>query len=186
MKSRIPVLCATLTCLALGACGGDSRRDLAGNYDVTGSLTIINGNGDKDTQTVESPLTIIADAFDSKKIYLDFDCGLPATMSDSGFMITQKACDSYDVEDCTFAWTYNVGGGSKEEGAELTLNPGGVIKGVCSDGSSGKLSFLFKLTGTPSGAPSGNPGEQDTRSALRTAFHRAFERAIHAGPWLTD
>ncbi|WP_224366432.1 hypothetical protein [Hyalangium versicolor] len=174
---------ATLTCLALCACGGDSRRDLVGNYDVTGSFTVTYGDGQKDTQTVDSPLTIIADAFDSEKIYLDFDCGLPATMSDSGFVFTRKACDSYEVEECTYAWTYSTGGGSKEEeGTELTLNPGGTIKGLCSDGSSGQISFLFKLTGTPSGTPSGNPGEQDTRSTLSTALHRAFGRATQAHP----
>lgn len=181
MKSRIPVLCATLTCLALSACG-DSRRDLVGTYDVTGSLTVIADNGNKNTQTVDSPLTIIADAFESERIYLDFDCGLNATMDEPGFVITRTACDSYKVEDCTFAWTYINGGGSKEEGAQLTLNPGGVIKGICSEGSSGQLSFIFKLTGTPSSAPSGNPGAQDTRSALRTAFHSAIKRAMHARP----
>lgn len=133
----------------------------------------------RETQDVQEPMTIIADAFESDRLYLDFDCGMSATMGAPGFVINQEVCPSFEADSCTIVWTYKNGGGSKEEGAPLKLNPGGTIKIRCSDGSSGDFSFFFTLTGTPRIPGAEDPGAQDTRRrALRTTFHQAFERAI--------
>jgi hypothetical protein len=177
MKRHLPALCATLPFLVLCACG-DPREAFVGSYDADGSITFMSDSG-RETQEVQEPLTIIADAFESDRIYLDFDCGMSATMGAPGFVINQEICPPFEANSCTFVWTYKNGGGSKEEGAPLKLNPGGIIKGRCSDGSSGEFSFFFTLTGTPRVPVSEDPGAQDTRRhALRTTFHRALERAM--------
>jgi hypothetical protein len=180
MKRHIPVLSVALHVLVLCACGGDPRETFVGSYDADGTITFVSGAA-RETEDVEAPLSIIADAFESDRIYLDFDCGMFATMGEPGFLINQEVCPSFESDGCTITWSYKNGGGSKEEGAPLKLNPGGTIKGRCSDGSSGEFSFFFTLTGTPRIPVSDDPGAQDTgRRALRTTFHQAFKRAMRA------
>jgi hypothetical protein len=179
MKRLLPALSATLPFLVLCACG-DPREAFVGSYNADGTITFVVDSA-RDTQDVATPLTIIADAFESDRLYLDFDCGMSATMGAPGFLINQEVCPPFEEDSCTIVWTYKNGGGTKEEGAPLKLNPGGIIKGRCTDGSSGELSFFFTLTGTPRTPGSEDPGAQSTRRhALRTTFRQAFERAMRA------
>jgi hypothetical protein len=179
MTRHIPAVYAALPFLVLCACG-DPREAYVGSYDADGIVTFRSGS-DTDTQEVKAPLAIIADAFESDRIYLDFDCGMSAAMDEPGFSINQEVCPSFESDGCTITWTYKNGGGVKEEGTPLSLNPGGAIKGRCADGSSGEFSFFFTLTGTPRIPVSDDPGAQDTsRRALHTTFHQAFKRALSA------
>ena len=153
MKSRAPTLCAALPLLALWACG-DPRKDLVGNYDATGSITFTYSNGQKETDKVDVPLIIVADAFDSDALYLDFDCGMSGKLDDTGFVLNQKVCPSYETSNnCTLVWTFTNGGGSKEEALHSRSIQEGNIKGRCADRSSGGISFFFTLTGTPTSGP---------------------------------
>jgi hypothetical protein len=177
LKRLVPTLCAALPVLVLCACG-DPREAFVGSYEADGTITFADDLG-RDTQEVTLPLTIIADAFESDRIYLDFDCGMSATIGEPGFVINQEICQPFEADSCTIVWTYKNGGGSKDQGALLKLNPGGTVKGRCADGSSGEYSFFFTLTGIPRTPGSEDPGAQSTRRhALRTTLHQAFERAM--------
>jgi hypothetical protein len=170
--------------LALCLCACDSRKDFAGTYEVSGVLSIREGTQEKTSEVKEVPLVIIADAFDSDRLYLDFDCGLSATMRDGeSFDLDGKTCPSYTRESCTFTWIFNTGVGTLKEESALDFDSSGLIKGRCSNGSSGMVPFSFRLTGVrksvsePDAAP---PGEQsqDTRSRQMSALRAAVVQAM--------
>ncbi|WP_257459131.1 hypothetical protein [Archangium lipolyticum] len=177
-----------LSCLllSLGLCACDSRRDFAGSYDVSGSLTT-SMNGRSNTSRVEDDtLVIIADALDSDALYLDFDCGLTGKMKDAeSFTVDARKCPSYTADGCTFTWTYRDGTvrGDAADDTKINLTLAGTIEGSCSDGSAGQLGFAFSLSGkrkdtSSSGSkltlePTGE-GLSPQMSALRSELERAM------------
>lgn len=66
--------------LALCICACDSRRDFAGSHELSGVLSLREGRWQGESEVTKESLVIVADAFDSDRLYLDFDCGLSATM----------------------------------------------------------------------------------------------------------
>lgn len=158
--------------LVVGLCAcGDPRRDFAGTYAVSGFLTTGSGGSANAIPVENAQLVVVADALDSDKLYLDFDCGLSGTLDDSeSFQVDTKRCPSYMDEDCEITWTFNNGSGRRvEEGSKLELNLAGSIQWRCYDGTAGQVGFAFALLGNRQGEGSGQPGAQ---SALRSALER--------------
>ncbi|WNG44420.1 hypothetical protein F0U60_10070 [Archangium minus] len=145
----------------------------------------LSNNGYEESQTIDGPLTIVADAFDSDRLYLDFDCGLPGTLQDSNsFKLDRKTCPAYNSGDCEFTWTFRGGEGTKTEddgNPSLELRFNGHIDGTCSDGSSGVLSFRFTLTATPDESGSEDSQLEGRTQSLRTALEQAARSSFRRG-----
>ncbi|EPX64778.1 hypothetical protein D187_000200 [Cystobacter fuscus DSM 2262] len=96
-------------------------------------------------------LRVVADAFGSDKLYLDFQCGLTATVQNSNaFTLDERECPSYENEGCAYVWRFSDGKGTVTEGdPALELRFNGSVNSRCSDGSSLSLNFLFTLTAMP-------------------------------------
>ncbi len=160
--------------LVVGLCACDARRDFAGTYEVSGTLTTRAGGSANAVPVDKAQLVVVADALDSDKLYLDFDCGLSGTMDDSeSFQVDAKRCPSYLDEDCQVTWTFSEGMGRRvQEGAKLEFNLSGTIQWRCYDGTEGQVGFSFALLGTRLGEDSSSPGQSGAQSALRSALER--------------
>lgn len=181
--SRPHVLSAVVLSLFLCAC--DSRKDFSGAYEVSGVLTLTEGPRKSTIEVKAAPLVIIADAFDSDRLYLDFDCGMSATMKDGeSFELDGKTCPSSTEDSCSFTWTFNNGVGSLKEDSTLAFDSNGSVRVKCSDGSTGLVNFSFRLKGgRSSGSESDDPalpGEQsgDVRSRPLSALQSAVMRSL--------
>ncbi|PTL76271.1 hypothetical protein [Vitiosangium sp. GDMCC 1.1324] len=152
--------------LTLGVCAcGDPRRDFVGSYGVSGTLTTTLGSRQTTSSIKDESLEVVADAFDSDKLYLDFDCGLSGTMSDEkSFRLDDKVCPAYADDECRYLWHFNNGQGSRTgDDAGIGLSFRGTISVDCSDGSSGVVAFILALKGTRLNEPlpgAGVPGGQ--------------------------
>lgn len=173
--------------LLLCVCACDSRKDFSGRYEVSGQLLVGEGT-DRDEYAVKNEqFVLVADAFDSDRLYVDFDCGLSATVQDSdSFAFDTKTCPSYTNADngCTYVWIFKGGSGAlKASEPVLDVHPSGIIQARCSNGAAGTLSFWFNLTGVRRNEPSSgsNPGAQahdDSRSALRARLEQAMRSRL--------
>jgi hypothetical protein len=157
--------------LVVGLCGCDPRRDFAGTYEVSGLLTTRSGGSANAIPVDNAQLVVVADALDSDKLYLDFDCGLSGTMDDAeSFKVDTKRCPSYMDEDCEITWTFKEGTGRRvEEGSKLEFNLSGSIQWRCYDGTAGQVGFAFALLGTRLGE---GLAQSSAQSALRSALER--------------
>lgn len=181
---RFHSLCAVLLSLCLCSC--DSRKDVTGRYEVSGTVSFREGGWNDKSELKDVQLVIIADAFDSDRLYVDFDCGLSAKMTDSdSFEFESKTCPSYTQGECTFMWSFKSGQGTlKETEPVLDVHPTGVIKARCSNGASGLLSFWFNLTGVRKSEPSADasPGAEsrDTGSSQMSTLRATLEQAVRS------
>ncbi|HYO70672.1 MAG TPA: hypothetical protein VEU33_31795 [Archangium sp.] len=180
---RPHVLSAVVVTLFLCAC--DARKDFSGAYVASGVLTLTEGGREIKTDLKELPLVIVADAFDSDRLYLDFDCGLSATMKDgedgATFVLDSKACPSYTKDSCSFTWVFYSGVGSLKDDGALDFGPNGAIRVQCSDGS-GVVNFKFRLTGVRKTGSTSAPGAQsdDVRSRQMAALRAAVMEAVRS------
>ncbi|WNG14819.1 hypothetical protein [Cystobacter fuscus] len=112
---------------------------------------ILSNGSRKQTQDVKTTLRVVADAFGSDKLYLDFQCGLTATVQNANaFTLDERECPSYENEGCEYVWRFSDGKGTATEGdPALELRFNGSVNSRCSDGSSLLLTFVFTLTATP-------------------------------------
>lgn len=173
--------------LLLCVCACDSRKDFSGRYEVSGKLLIGEGTDRDEYDVTNEQFVIIADAFDSDRLYVDFDCGLSATMQGSdAFAFDTKTCDSYTNTDngCTYIWIFKGGQGTlKDSEPVLDVHPSGIIQVRCTNGATGTASFWFNLTGVRRSEPSSgsSPGAQshdDSRSALRVRLEQAMRSRL--------
>ncbi|AKJ04867.1 hypothetical protein ATI61_10167 [Archangium gephyra] len=175
--------------VALSLCGCDARKDFSGAYQVSGVLTLTSGGREDKTDLKDLPLVIIADAFESDRLYLDFDCGLSAKMKagedGASFALDTKVCPTYTRDSCNFTWVFFSGVGSLEGDASLDFNPNGAITVKCSDGASGVANFKFRLSGvrsSGSGEAPSVPGAQsgDARSRQLSALRAAVMESVRS------
>ena len=166
--------------LVVGLCACDPRRDFAGSYEVSGMLTTGSGGSANAIPVENAQLVVVADALESDKLYLDFDCGLSGTVDDSeSFQVDAKRCPSYMDEDCQITWAFSEGMGRRvEEGAKLEFNLAGTIQWRCYDGTAGQVGFSFALMGTRQSEDSSGSGQSGAQSALRSALERELRSSI--------
>lgn len=129
--------------LSLAACG-DSREEFSGNYGITGEFTY-SGGGRTQVETVQGQLDVIADHFDSERLFMNLDCGLNAKMGDENATLIQKNCPPYRVEDCILTYKYTQGR-VQVDGDTLTLTGNGEVGLVC-NGGSGSVRLDVKISG---------------------------------------
>lgn len=178
---QLALLPALLLLLGLCSCG-DPRQDFVGSFHVLGRLSLSDGNY-RETAPVDVSMVVVADAFDSDKLYLDFDCGLVGTIEDhTSFTLDRKTCPTYTSGDCEFTWTFRDGEGTKTEGdPTLALQFSGDITGTCSDGSSGGLFFKFTLTATQDESASKSSRLEGRTLSIRTALEQAARSSFRRG-----
>ncbi|QRK12899.1 hypothetical protein JQX13_24415 [Archangium violaceum] len=169
--------------LLLGLCScGDPRQDFVGSFDVQGRLSLSDGNY-QETALVDVPMVVVADAFDSDKLYLDFDCGLVGTIEDhTSFSLDRKKCPSDFVDGCELTWTFREGEGTKTEGdPTLALRFSGDIKVSCSGDSPRMYSFTFTLTATQDESVSKSSRQEERTQSIRTALEQAALSSFRRG-----
>lgn len=146
---RIPVLAAAL---ALAACGGeDPRVSYAGIYDFRGTmhLTWIAPNTPQGDFHTGARIEFVADALDSGRLFVAYDCGLDARLEDDGtFAAPTKACPEVTSGTCRYRTIYDRGALSPAETpGVLQLTLSGAYTKVCEDASSSmreNFSLLLK------------------------------------------
>ena len=180
---RPHVVSAVVMSLLLCAC--DARRDFSGASELSGELSLSEGRAVRIVKVKSARLAIIADAFDSDSLYLDFDCGLSATMQKESFELDVKKCPSYIEDSCSLTWTFSNGLGTLKDDSSLDFDTTGTVDVKCTDGTSGLVNFSFQLTGVRGdGSTSGPslPGEQsgDARSSHLSAVRAAVIQSVRS------
>lgn len=179
---RLSFFVTPLLGLILGACG-DARESFTGVYDLEGTIELRQGNASQTFET-SSVTEVVADAFDSERIYLNFDCGLSGTMKDSQtFTLTPKGCPQFRDEDCWFKLSYTEGVVSQDAASSgLRLVGKGTYTVRCDDGTSERLSFSLAVSGEKRPASDTQPpstGEMSPPSPKpRSAGLRALMRRL--------
>jgi len=180
---RLSVFASPLLGLVLGACG-DAREPFTGVYDLDGTFEYRRG-GSGATLVVESSTVteVVADAFDPERLYVNFECGLSATMKDDQtFTLTPKGCPQYKVEDCWYRVSYTEGVVSKGvEGDGLRLVGEGTFTMRCDNGDTDRLNFSVAVTGEkrpPSDTQPPSTGElsQPVPNAQARGLHARLKR----------
>lgn len=144
---RLSVFATPLLGLILGACG-DARESFTGVYDLEGTFEFRRGNASQIFET-SSVTEVVADAFDSERIYMNFDCGLSGTMKDSQtFTLTPKGCPQFREEGCWFKYSYTEGVVSQDAASNgLRLVGKGTYTVRCDNGTSDRLDFSVTVSG---------------------------------------
>jgi hypothetical protein len=181
------VAVSSAVAVALSLCACDARKDFSGAYKVSGVLTLTQNGRESKTDLKDLPLMIIADAFESDSLYLDFDCGLSAKMKNgqdgATFEVDSRTCPSYTQNSCSFTWVFYSGVGSLDDDGSLDFGPNGAVNVKCSDGSSGVVNFKFRMSGVRgdgTGSGPSVPGAQsgDTRSLQMSALRAAVMESV--------
>lgn len=100
---RLP--CFLAAALALTACGGDPRADYAGTYDFQGNmfLTLVAPDSPHGNFHTGARIEFIADALDSERLFVNYDCGMDAHPEDDGtFSIPAKLCPEETSGGCRY------------------------------------------------------------------------------------
>ncbi len=171
--------------LSLTACG-DAREEFSGNYGFTGDLTF--GAGvNEEVIPVQGQLEIIADHFDSERIFLNWNCGINGKVEAENLELSWKECPSIQ-DDCTFMYQYERGNARIDDGSALTLSISGKVVVRC-ENASGDVFMGLNVTGERGKKmPLARPGQQDLGgepgpAALQgTVLQDALRRAIGAAP----
>ena len=178
---RLSVFATPLLGFILGACG-DARESFTGVYDLEGTFELRQGNASQTFET-SSVTEVVADAFDSERIYLNFDCGLSGTMKDSQtFTLTPKGCPRFRDEDCWFKVSYTEGVISQDAASTgLRLVGKGTYTVNCDDGTSERLTLSVAMSGEkrsssdsqpPSTGEMSQPSLQPRAAGLRALMRR--------------
>lgn len=144
----------TLLFLSLAACG-DAREEFRGNYGFRGEYTVGVGTN-AEVFPVLGQLEVVADHFESERIFLNWDCGLFGKVEDGAMTLIPKICPAREEEECDFIYKYERGGASID-GDKLDLTMSGNVKVQCRN-ESGSVYIAIKLKGVR-GAPAPRSGE---------------------------
>ncbi|MFP2933813.1 hypothetical protein ACLESO_53520 [Pyxidicoccus sp. 3LG] len=146
---------AAVLCLSLSACG-DPREDFSGRFGSTAEWTEFYSNATV-VSTWGLDLEIVADHFDSERLFLDFDCGLNAKMEGDSMVLIGRTCPAVRDDQCIYSTRYDRGHASVN-GDTLTLSASGFIDQQC-PGNSGNLSFSLELSGRRGAPAPTQPGQ---------------------------
>lgn len=155
---RIRFAAKALLLLSLSACG-DAREEFSGNYGFTGQLKLGVGTN-QESFPVQGQLDVIADHFNDKRLYVNWDCGLNTRMEDEAVALVQKNCPTFRSGNCEFSYRYATGS-ARVEGNKLTINFSGNVAAWCREGS-GTIPLALELSGERGKImPAPQPGQQD-------------------------